>query len=117
MQVADYSSFTQALEASGFVVRPEGGIGFFQDIVGVPTRVVSFGVAEVWAMQYPTSAAFRRIRSSVSPRGDQVGTAIINWGDAPRYYGSGRLLVMYFGDRQRTLEALEFLLGPPFAGS
>jgi hypothetical protein len=116
-QVADYSSFTQALEAAGFDVRTEGRVRFFEDIVGVPTRVVSFDGADVWTMQYPTSAAFRSIRSSVSPRGDEVGSAIINWGDPPRYYGSGRLLVMYFGDRQRALESLDLLLGPPFAGS
>jgi hypothetical protein len=116
-QAAEYSAFIQGLEAAGFEVRPEGRIRFFEDIVGVPTRVVSLDGAEVWAMQYPTTASFRRIRSSVSPHGDEVGSAIINWGDAPRYYGSGRLLVMYFGDRQRTLEALELLLRPSFAGS
>lgn len=116
-QAAHYSAFIQGLEAAGFAVRQEGRIRFFEDIVGVPARVVSFDGAEVWTMQYPTTAAFQTIRSSVSPRGDEVGGAIISWSDAPRYYDSGSLLVMYFGDRQRTLEALELLLGPPFAGS
>jgi len=116
-QAAHYSAFIQGLKAAGFAVRQEGRIRFFEDIVGVPVRAVLFDGAEVWTMQYPTTAAFQTIRSSVSPRGDEVGSAIINWSDAPRYYGSGRLLVMYFGDRPRTLEALELLLGLSFAGT
>lgn len=115
--VADYSSFTEVLGTAGFAVQTEGRIRFFEEIVGAPTRVVSFGGAEVWTMQYPTIAALRKIRSSVSSRGDEVGSAIINWSDPPRYYGAGKLMVMYFGDRRRTLQTLDLLLGPSFAGS
>lgn len=70
--------------------------------------------------EYPTEKALDKVRSAIRPRGDQIptadgGLAMINW-DAPHFHGSGKLLVLYFGDKQSTLDALDLLLGAPFAG-
>jgi hypothetical protein len=87
----------------------------------VPGRQLFIDDVQASVFEYPTDQALDRVRSAIRPRGDVIpiasgGTAIINW-DPPRFYASGELLVMYFGDKQRTLDALDHLLGAPFAGS
>ena len=44
------------------------------------------------------------------------GIADVEWIATPHFYGAGRLLVLYVGDEQRTIRALDLLLGPQFAG-
>ncbi len=60
--------------------------------------------------------ALDEVRSTIRPRGDTIGSAIINWENPPRLYGAGTLLVLYFGNKQRERDALDNLLGPQFAG-
>jgi hypothetical protein len=120
LPVIDFPSFTHALRAAGFDVRHEGGAGFPGKLLGVPGRHVLIDEVPVSVFEYPTERALDKARSSISPRGDEIptghgGLAIIEW-DAPRFYGSGRLLVLYFGDKERTRDALVLLLGRPFAG-
>jgi hypothetical protein len=116
----DFSSFTQALRAGGFTVRLEGRIGLPASLLAVPGQQVRIDGRQASVFEYPTENALDKVRSAIRPRGDQIptgdgGLAIINW-DAPHFYGSGKLLVLYFGDSQRTLDALDLLLGPQFAG-
>jgi hypothetical protein len=119
--VTDYSSFTQALETSGFAIRPGGRTGLPASLLAVPGQHVRIDGKQISVFEYPSEKALDKVRSAISPRGDQIptaggGLAIINWDDAPRFYGSGKLLVLYFGDKQNMLDALEHLLGPPLAG-
>lgn len=44
------------------------------------------------------------------------GSTVVEWVATQHFYSAGTLLVLYVGDEQRTLDALERLLGPPFAG-
>lgn len=116
----DFSSFTQALKAGGFTVRPEGRTKLPASLLAVPGQQVRIDGRQASVFEYPTENAFDKVRSAIRPRGDQIptgdgGLAIINW-NAPHFYGSGKLLVLYFGDSQRTLNALDLLLGPQFAG-
>jgi len=120
-RVTDYASFTQALEAAGFGVRPGDRTGLPLSLLAVPGQQVWIDGKQASVFEYPTEKALDKVRSAIRPRGDEVptaggGTAIINWEDPPRFYGAGKLLVLYFGDKQRTLSALKLLLGPQFAG-
>jgi hypothetical protein len=118
--VTDYSSFKQAMETAGFTVLPGGRTGLPASLLAVHGQQVLIDGVTASLFEYPTERALDVVRSAIAPRGDEIptadgGTAIINW-DPPHFYGSGKLLVLYFGDRQRALEALETLLGPQFAG-
>ena len=72
--------------------------------------------------EYPTSKALDEARSSISRDGYSVqtstaeGSTVVEWVATPHFYSAGTLLVLYVGDEQRTLDALQRLLGPPFAG-
>jgi hypothetical protein len=78
--------------------------------------------AEVRAYEYPSQQALARFQASVSDDGYSIpmregGVAMVEWVEPPHFYGAGRLLVVYFGERQRTLDALDLVLGPQFAGA
>lgn len=121
-EVTDSSSFVQALRAAGFSVRVRPGereafLGRFLRIRG---QAVSVGGDHVSAFEFPSARGLTKVMRGISPRGDMLrtsdgGSVIISW-EPPRFYGMGKLLVVYFGDRQGTLQELHRLLGPPFAG-
>lgn len=120
--VIDSASFTDGLEAVGLKVRPGGPTrGFPASLFAVPGQHVWIDGVPVSVFEYPTEKALEKVRSAIRPRGDQIptadgGLAIINWDDPPHFYGAGKLLVLYFGNKRRTVDALNDLLGPPFAG-
>lgn len=120
--VTDYSSFKQALKAEGLTVRYAGArTGFLGELLEVPNHRVTIDGKHASVFEYPTEQALDEVRSCISPRGDSVpigrgGFVSIAWGEPPRFYAAGRLLVLYFGHRQRMFNALERLLGPHFAG-
>ena len=117
--VKDDASFTQALEDAGYQVRHGERTGgpFFS----APGQIVHVADAQLQVFEYPTRAALADDRSSIGLRGDTVptkdgGIAIVQWAGPPHFFSSGKLLVLYFGDRPVVLEALSLLLGTPFAG-
>jgi hypothetical protein len=123
LPVTDYSSLADALEAAGFSVRLQQGDrraipGRF---LGVRGKQVFVDGNEVSAFEFPTERALIKLMRGITPRGDQIptpdgGTVFIQWAP-PRFYGAGRLMVLYFGERQRIATALDHLLGLPFAGT
>jgi hypothetical protein len=116
--VTDYSSFIDRLEAAGFdVLQGErtGGDHLFR-----PGQSVFIDGARVSTYEYPSAKALDEFTASVSKDGSSIparggGIAIVEW-SPPRFFAAGKLLVLYFGDKQRTLDALELLMGPSFAG-
>lgn len=119
--LTDHTSLIRALKSVGLAVRLGGRPGLPVSLLDVPGQAIRVGGDRAFIVEYPTEEALEMVRSSIRPRGDQLPTAdgdlaIINWGDAPRFYSSGKLLVLYFGDEQRVLDKLDLLLGPHFAG-
>ena len=52
----------------------------------------------------------------ISRNGMAVGTRKIFWVGPPQFFKQGRLLVLYVGDNDKILKALESALGRQFAG-
>jgi hypothetical protein len=117
--VTDYASFIEAMDSAGLAVGTRGGPGL-QRLLGVPGHRLVVGGA-MYAHEYPSEQALSDFQDSVSPDGGSIptsdgkGTLIVEWAP-PRFYSKGRLLVLYFGNNRSTLDALDRLLGPPFAG-
>ena len=84
------------------------------DVLGVPGRIVFVDGARVWTIEYPNTSAYDEARSLVGKDGHEIGDVSIDW--VPHFYGSGRLIVLYLGDRPSTRAALEELFGRQFAG-
>ena len=123
--VTDCASLTQALDAAGLDVverEPEERLiasefreaSWHQLDIGGDKHPRAHG-ASVSVFEFPTERALDKARSLVGDDGSYIGDTEIFW-DAPRFYAAGRLLVLYFGDAQQTLDVLADLLGPPFVG-
>jgi hypothetical protein len=112
--ITDSASFVDALEEAGHTVRQGGAV----DLAGVEGlassgRKVFIDGVDVWALEYPTTDVYNKVRSNISKDGGEIGNAQIFW--SPHIYGTGRLIVVAFGPA-RTLRTLDELLGPQFAG-
>ena len=118
--VTDYASFKGALDAAGVEVQTDGGQGL-KRLLGVPGHHLTVGAGSMYAHEYPTGQALLAFQLSVDPSGGTIptsdgnGTILVEW-DPPRFYRSGKLLVVYFGHDRLTLQTLNRLLGSPFAG-
>jgi hypothetical protein len=120
--VSDYSTFIDALEAAGLRVRegaPKGGDGTF-NLFEPSGRSVHIDGVKVSTYEYPSDEALDEFKRHVSDDGFEVPvpggrTVIVEW-DPPHFYAAGKLLLLYFGDKRRTLDVLDLLLGPSFAG-
>ena len=114
--VTDIESFVSALEAAGYQVRV-GPVVVPPAFGGFERRAerISIDRILVWAFEYPSVAAARRMKSRISDDGQRIGDATFVWD--PHIYGSGRLIVLYMGNRPTPAHhALESLLGRQFAG-
>ncbi|MEO8292639.1 MAG: hypothetical protein ABI635_05830 [Actinomycetota bacterium] len=117
--VTDYVSFTQAMGAAGFKVR--AGERTQSNLLFREGQTVFIDGVSVSTFEYPTERALHEARSSVGRDGYSVptssdGIADVEWVETPHFYSAGKLLVLYLGDERPTLDALDTLLGPQFAG-
>jgi hypothetical protein len=115
--IADLASLTRTLVDIGLDVRVRPGDRWLRRLFLTPEHVVRIDHQELHVFQYGSGAKLEQV--SISPDGTGIsskdGTAIIEW-TQPHFYRSGRILVLYLGDTPVTLETLNLLLGPQFAG-
>lgn len=113
--VTDYSALVASLRAAGTSVKP--GAKVEQPFFSVIGRSLQVDGEDVQVFEYPDAAAADAQAAQVSPTGTGIGTTRIHWIGPPHFYKKGRLLVLYIGDNDIVLSALETVLGPQFAGS
>lgn len=90
----------------------------------VPSQLFQINGDEVQLYLYASAADAAHDAAQVSLDGftftprDTTTTepATIDWVDTPHFFQQDQLLVLYVGDDQLTLNALETVLGPQFAG-
>jgi hypothetical protein len=117
--VTDYSSFIDGLEISGHEVRHGERTG--GDHLFGPGQLVFIDGVRVSTYEFRSERALDEFTASVSDDGYSIptrggGIAMVEWVTPPTFYASGKLLVLYFGGKPRTHDALELLMGRPFAG-
>lgn len=113
-QGAGYASFLRSLRAESTSIRQEGEVE--QPFFSVKGRLISLYGDHVQVFEYPSSAKADAQAALVSPDGRTVGTAKPHWLGNPHFYKKERLLVLYLGDNEKVLKALEARLGRQFAG-
>jgi hypothetical protein len=112
--VSDYASLLEALRAAGATVEPADPVS--QVFFGPEGQVIKVNAQDVQVFEYPDEAAAERDAQTISPDGSSTTTTMITWVDAPHFYKAGKLIVLYVGSDTDTLQLLEGLLGPQFAG-
>lgn len=112
--VTDYTSLIDNLRAAGVRVRPEGEVDQpFFSVTGMMIKVLG---EDIQVFQYSNAAAAEAQAAQVSLDGSAVGTTKLHWVGPPHFYKKGKLLVLYIGDTDKVLKALEAVLGRQFAG-
>jgi hypothetical protein len=109
----DRTRLISMLRAAGVPVERRGSAEQpFLPVNGVMLKVHG---EDVQVFQFRDAAAADQQADAVSPDGSTVGTAKIHWIGSPHFYKKDRLLVLYVGEESKVLEALQAVLGPPFA--
>ena len=106
--------FIEALDAQG--VNAEKGDSLEQPFFSVVGNFVNFAGESVQVFEYDSAETMESDAVLVSSDGGSIGTSTVNWIATPHFYKKGRILVLYTGDNTQTLELLENVLGPQFAG-
>ena len=81
----------------------------------LPFRLFQVNHAQVSVYEYANERTAQTEAAKISPGGDRIGNAIVDWWMAPHFYQVGKLLVLYVGSERPTLALLGSILGTPFA--
>jgi len=112
--VEDQASFVAGLQAAGATV--EVGDSVVQDFFTPEGQIVKVNGQDVHVFEYESAEAMEAEASQVAPDGGSVGTSMMMWMDAPHFYKTGRILVLYIGSDTAVLGLLDKVLGSQFAG-
>ena len=110
----DYAALLDKLRGKG--LKAESGDEIAQPFFSVKGKTISANGESLQVFEYPSESEAEAQAKLVDPRGDSVGTTMVNWVDAPHFYRGGKLIVLYVGNNSEVMKALEDLLGPQFAG-
>ena len=91
----------------------EAGVPVF----GVPARMIRLDQAAVQVYEYIDVEARIAISKTISPDGEAVDGIAIVWPDRPKFWATGRLIVVYTGTDGGVILLLSGLLGDPITWS
>lgn len=112
--VEDQASLITALEVAGASV--EAGDPVSQVFFSPEGSIIKVNGADVQVFEYESAEVMESEASQVAPDGGSIGTNMVMWVEAPHFYKSGRLIVLYVGSDEAVLRLLEQVLGTQFAG-
>jgi hypothetical protein len=71
---------------------------------------------EIRVYEYPTVGERVAAAAQIDPAdASHVGTSMVEWAGAPRFWQRDRIIVLYLGDGQATEQVLTSILGQPFS--
>ena len=123
--VTDYASLIDNLRKAGAVVEPRGEVA--PDFLSAKRRVITVNNSNVQVWEYENVSMAETEAALVSPDGSSVRrpgviTGVdywisgVDWIAPPHFYKAGKLIVLYVGESEAVIDALESVLGPQFAG-
>ncbi len=112
--VHDYDSFIEAMSRHGTTTEFVEELG--DSSFSVPVKIVSVDGEHVQVFEFSSATEAQDASLMVSEDGTEIGTSIIRWIDAPHFYTQDKLIVLYVGHNQDTLNLLDSLLDKQFAG-
>ena len=84
--------------------------------IDAPAALIDVFDGQVWAFEFPTTAAAEDVVRHTSADGHEFASAQVFWISDPHLFRSDRLIVLYVGRSRAILDVLEQVLGPQFAG-
>lgn len=111
---AGFVDLLAELESSGATVESVGEVS--QPFFSVDGQIVKVDGVDVQIFEYGDAAAALAETEMISSDGSSVGTTMISWVEAPHFYLKDHFIVLYVGNDSATIETLQEVLGPQFAG-
>lgn len=112
--IKDYTTLVNALRQSGLSVDVAGDVS--QPFFSAQGRSINVNGETVQVFEYADEQAMQSDAAKVGGDGFHVANAVVDWTAPPHFYKQGRLIVLYVGHETRVKSALDFVLGPQFAG-
>lgn len=112
--LSDLDTLVEALKARGLGVERAGDVS--QPFFSAEGRALTVAGENVQVFQYRTAGDARKEAAQVSPDGSSVGTSMMSWVSTPHFYRKENLIVLYVGEKEEVLRALQSALGARFAG-
>ena len=112
--VKDRASLIISFQASNATAEIVESV--FQDFFSPEGSLVRVNGVDIQVFEYETPEAMEQEAAQVSPDGGSVGTSMMMWMDAPHFYKTGRIIVLYVGSDENTLDLLQMVIGAQFAG-
>ncbi len=111
--VDSHDELRAALEAAGLTVEQDDVLldTFFPETTA---RYLQVNGAMIQTFEFADVAAAEAGAATVNATGTIIGNATIDWADRPHFYQQGGLIVLYAGEDEAILGALEGALGEPF---
>ena len=113
-RVRNLRELINKLKTGGEKVARKGKVE--QPFFSVKGHIITIGDQNVQVFEYRTIKAAELDARKVSGTGSSAGTSMPMWIAPPHFFKTGRLIVLYVGEKPSVLQALEEALGPQFAG-
>jgi hypothetical protein len=111
--LTDVNSLQEALNTAGVTVETaemDEGPTLFE----ANEQALTINGERIAVYQFTSEQEASEAASTVTGAGTIIGNATIDWAATPHFYQSGNLIVIYAGEQEQVLTALETALGEPF---
>lgn len=112
--IDSYDGLLAALRESGSTVESAGSVS--QPFFVPEGKVMKVDGSQVQVFEFSSEQDAQSAADTISPDGSSVGTTMISWVEAPHFYKSGKLIVLYVGEEEAVADALGVVLGAQVAG-
>ena len=112
--IDSYDGLVAALRENGSTVDSVGPIS--QPFFVPEGQVIRVDGHEVQVFEFTIEQDAQSAAETISPDGSSVGTSMILWVEAPHFYKSGKLIILYVGEEDAVVDVLEVVLGAQIAG-
>ncbi len=112
--VSTYDELVAALRSNGSAVQSLDPIS--QPFFEPEGQVISVDGYEVQVFEYSNEEDALSAAETIASDGSSIGTTMVSWIEAPHFFRSGSLIVLYVGEEDAIVEALQGVLGPQIAG-
>jgi hypothetical protein len=102
-----------ALRAQGATVESSGTVQ--QEFFPVDANLLKVNGQDVQVFEFADENTRASTQATISADASTIGTSIPTWVASPHFWAKGRLIVLYVGEDQATVDLLTGVLGTPIA--
>ncbi len=108
-QIGGYAELLTALQAAGATVTPGGDID--QPFIPVKGHLIAVNGADVQVFEFQDDATRQQVSDTISQAQNSIDTSLPSGIDQSNFWAQGRLIVLYVGQDQATINILTKVLG------